>query len=128
VRERQPQGAAVHGRQGEQVDEGVAVAPVVDELHGGGAPGLDGGAQLAARGRLRRRVARAALEEAAVAPEHRGRGVPRDAREPGVGVDERHVGRARVGDGDPLLDGVHGPLLQAEELELAARDGDQGRH
>ena len=58
------------------------------------------------------KIASAHLEESAVLAKALRDGVAGDAREGLVGIDERHVRLAAVGNGDALLGVVHGPVLQ----------------
>jgi hypothetical protein len=75
----------------------------------------------------RGRIGVGALQEPAVPAQHLGHGVPRDALEPLVDVDEGPIGQPGIGDGDALGRDGEGPVLQRELIRqrpfLKARGG-----
>jgi hypothetical protein len=99
-----------YGRDREPVPEGGAVPPVVQDLDDALALLGDGGADLGNRCR----IGAGTLQEPAVPAERLGQGVPRDALEPFVDVDQGPIRQPGIGDGDALGRDGEGPVLQRE--------------
>ena len=112
-----PPGCAAHGEQGQPVPEGLTIGPVVQHFSGPG-PAL---AHSRPQGRAHGRVGVRPLEKTAVAAHdllgaQAGHGI-----ESRVGIDQRKVGLAGVGNGHPEGRAVHHRAQQREFVHLLAQ-------
>ncbi len=107
-----------HGADVQLVDEGAAVAPVVQQLHHDVASRGDGGPDAGDVGRVGRRP----LKEAAIAPDQLLRRVAGEFQEGAVGEDDRIVGQVRIGD-----DHRHPGLVGGGEQEVGPGGPDTGQ-